>query len=136
MKKSLPFFPLLILLSLLIGCSEENVSSENTTISRDIVKKPNILDINFNVKNTTYSFTQSDSNMQFSVNPKLYCYTTLHKGNGYFKLFDSTNTIIYNRQFEDGLEDTLVFSTRPWKYIISIENYEGYGNIHVYIPTP
>jgi hypothetical protein len=131
MKKIFLVLPVAILLFISTGCKEDSTSSSSKSISTNFENKHDTLTIYFDVSGTTYTFAQSDSSLQFSQNPQMYCRVSMSSGSGSFKLYDAGHNLFYNKQFSQNLLDTLILPSLPWKYEFSIENFTGGGSIFV-----
>ena len=131
MKKIFLVLPVVILLFISFGCKEDLTSSDSKSIYTHFNKDTDLMEINFEVSNTTYSVAQSDSSLQFSQNPKLRCSVSMSSGSGFFKLYDANHNVLYNKQFSGDFLDTLTLPSLPWKYDFSIENFTGYGDIYI-----
>jgi hypothetical protein len=132
MKKIFLVLPVVILIFIFFGCSDETTSSEKTTkISTDINKRPDTLSISFDIQGTTYNFTQLDTNLVFYGNPKVIYYLTASNGYGDFNLYFPADSNNYHLHFSGFKSDSLSFGYIPWKYDFTLRDFTGSGNIKV-----
>jgi hypothetical protein len=132
MKKIFIVLPAILLIFISFGCSDDSTSTQKNVVTiTDIQRKPDTLSIYFDIQNTTFSMTDTASELQFSGIPKVIYEIRPTSGSGDFTLFNGLDSNIYYRYFTVFISDSNSLASVPWRYSFNLSNFTGNGRIKV-----
>jgi hypothetical protein len=132
MKKIFFVLPVIIFIFISVGCKDDSTSTQKSTVTTtNIQRKPDTLSIYIDIQNTTYSFSDSAANLQFTGIPKIIYEVRPTNGYGSLNLYNNLDSTIYYMYFTGFKSDSTTLSDIPLKYSFKITNFTGNGSIKV-----
>lgn len=115
----------------LFGCSDNSTTSQQTSeVKQTQVSVANdSMAIYFNVSGTTYNFSQQDSNLHFTVMPRLKYNVSLSAGSADVFLYTRDSSNVWGMHFTANTSDSLIMNFIPVKYKYTLNGFTGTGTV-------